>query len=86
MIAEGCREENIMPDLLIRGLSQKAVQDAKAQANSLGLSQNEYLRRELEATIAANQPRPRLTAADWARSAQLTEDLSNPEIMAGAWQ
>ena len=44
-----------MPNVLIRGLSQEAVDRIDAEAARHGLSRNEYLRRKLEEMDTANR-------------------------------
>lgn len=75
-----------MPDVLIRGLSDQAVGRIDAQARALGLSRNEFLRRKLELDAGAVDPGLGVTEADWARSAEAFEDLSDPEVMGAAWR
>ncbi|OIN81409.1 hypothetical protein K3U93_10545 [Mycobacterium malmoense] len=74
-----------MPDVLIRGLSEEAVENIDAAAAALGLSRNEYLRRTFER--AAVQPvKKTVTAEDWQRSAETFADLADPDVMAAAWR
>jgi len=72
-----------MPDVLIRGLSEAAVEAIDQDANAVRLSRNEYLRQTYEDRAKA---RRFMTDEDWARSASRTRDLDDPEIMAGAWR
>lgn len=74
-----------MTDVLIRGLSDEAVQRIDAEAAALGLSRNEFLRRKLE---RGTPPRtgPRLSADDWARSSATFSDLGEPAVMDAAWR
>jgi hypothetical protein len=74
-----------MPNILIRDLSQEAVDRIDAAASNLGLSRNEYLRRKLEEGItpAAEQ---KVTAEDWQRSAEAFPDLAEPTVMDTAWR
>jgi len=74
-----------MPNILIRDLSQEAVDRIDAAAANLGLSRNEYLRRRLEeGAIPADTPA--VTADDWRRSAEVFADLADPEVMETAWR
>lgn len=74
-----------MPNVLIRGLSQDAVDRIDAAAANLGLSRNEYLRRKFEeGTIPSGQRT--LTADDWQRSAEVFADLADPAVMDAAWR
>jgi len=75
----------VVTNVLIRGVSDAAVQRIDAEAASLGLSRNEFLRRKLEGATAAI-PRAVLTAEDWDRSAELFADLSDPDVMDAAWR
>ena len=74
-----------MTNVLIRGLSDAAVERIDAEAAALGLSRNEFLRRQLEreasVPVAAT-----VTDGDWTRSAEVFGDLADPETMDAAWQ
>lgn len=74
-----------MTNVLIRGLSNAAVERIDAEASALGLSRNEFLRRKLEGTAAA-RTETTLTAADWARSAATFGDLADSDMMDAAWR
>ncbi len=74
-----------MTNVLIRGLSDAAVERIDAEASALGLSRNEFLRRKLEGATTASVG-VTLTAADWARSAETFGDLADPEVMDAAWR
>lgn len=71
-----------MPDILIRDLPEHVVAAIDANARRLGLSRNEYLRRQL-----GTEPRPHgaVTVADLKRSAEVFADLNDPDVMSGAW-
>ena len=71
-----------MPNLLIRDLPEHVVAAIDANAQRLGLSRNEYLRRQL-ATEA--RPHATVTVADLKRLASTFADLDDPGVMAGAW-
>lgn len=71
-----------MPDVLIRDLPEHVVAAIDANAQRLGLSRNEYLRRQL-ATEA--RPHATVTVADLKRSARVFVDLHDRGVMAGAW-
>lgn len=58
-----------MPNILIRNLSQQAVDRIDAAAADLGLSRNEYLRRRFEQPVPEPGGRT-VTAEDWKRSAE----------------
>ena len=74
-----------MPNILIRDLSQEAIDRIDDAAAGLGLSRNEYLRRKLE-----EGPRPTgeraVTNEDWHRSAEVFADLADPSVMDAAWR
>jgi hypothetical protein len=74
----------VMTNLLVRGLSDAAVERIDAEASALGLSRNEFLRRKLEGATAG--PAATLTAADWARSAATFGDMADSDVMAAAWR
>lgn len=78
-------EVMVMPNVLIRGLSDAAVERIDAEASALGLSRNEFLRRKLEEGVAPVPDVP-LTADDWSRSAEAFADLSDPAVMDAAWR
>ena len=74
-----------MTNVLIRGLSDAAVERIDAEAAALGLSRNELLRRRLEGPVTLGSENP-LTAADWDRSAAAFGDLGDPDVMDAAWR
>lgn len=74
-----------MPNLLVRGLSEEAVDRIDAEAGALGLSRNEYLRRMLERS-ASVPPGAAVTVEDWTRSAATFADLGDPSVMDAAWR
>jgi hypothetical protein len=74
-----------MPNILIRDLSQEAVDRIDAIAANLGLSRNEYLRRKFEEGTSATGER-KVTAEDWQRSAEVFTDLADPAVMEAAWR
>lgn len=74
-----------MPDILIRNVSEAAIEEIDKRAADAGLSRNEFLKRELERDMRP-EPERRTTLEDLRRSAELTKDLLDPEIMAGAWR
>lgn len=74
-----------MANVLIRGLSDAAIQRIDGEAAALGLSRNEFLRRKLE----GRTPPPSgatITAEDWERSAATFGDLADPAVMDAAWR
>jgi len=74
-----------MTNVLIRGVSEEAIERIDAESAALGLSRNEFLRRKLEGE-AAVRPRAAVTQADWQRSADLFVDLADPAVMDDAWR
>ncbi|MEU4241132.1 hypothetical protein [Actinoplanes sp. NPDC026619] len=74
-----------MANILIRDLSQAAVDRIDAAAANLGLSRNEYLRRKLEESVDPSEERA-MTEDDWHRSAETFADLSDPTVMDNAWR
>ncbi len=71
-----------MPDILIRDLPEHVVAAIDANAQRLGLSRNEYLRRQLGTEA---RPHATVTVADLQRSAEVFADLDDPDVMSGAW-
>ena len=74
-----------MPNILIRDLSQEAVECIDAAAANIGLSRNEYLRRKFEENLGPAVERA-VTAEDWQRSADVFADLADPTVMEAAWR
>ena len=74
-----------MPDILIRGLSQEAVDRIDTAAANLGLSRNEYLRRKFEEGTGPAGDRS-VTDEDWQRSTEAFADLADPTVMDDAWR
>jgi hypothetical protein len=74
-----------VPNILIRDLSQRAVDRIDAAAANLGLSRNEYLRRTFEENVGPTGERA-VTAEDWQRSAEAFTDLADPTVMDAAWR
>lgn len=74
-----------MPNILVRDLSQEAVDRIDSAAANLGLSRNEYLRRKLEEGTGPAREQT-VTAQDWQRSADVFADLADPTVMDTAWR
>ncbi|WP_117212996.1 hypothetical protein [Allorhizocola rhizosphaerae] len=74
-----------MPNILVRDLSQEAVDRIDSAAANLGLSRNEYLRRKLEEGASPAGERT-ITDEDWRRSAEVFADLADPTVMEAAWR
>lgn len=75
-----------MTNVLIRGLSDAAVERIDTEASELGLSRNEFLRRRLEGATTPAAGEVALTAADWERSATAFVDLTDDDVMDAAWR
>lgn len=74
-----------MTNVLIRGLSDAALERIDSDAAALGLSRNEFLRRRLEGA-GSSPPGATVTADDWSRSAATFGDLADPDVMDAAWR
>ncbi|WP_026181175.1 hypothetical protein [Demetria terragena] len=74
-----------MANVLIRGLSEAAVERIDGEAAALGLSRNEFLRRRLEQD-ASTPVAATVAADDWRRSAAAFGDLADPDVMDAAWR
>jgi plasmid stability protein len=70
-------------DVLIRDIPDEVLVAIDARAAKLGISRVEYVRRRL-AQDAATSSVP-VTIADLQRFGDDFADLSDPEVMAGAW-
>jgi hypothetical protein len=73
-----------MTDILIRDVPAEVIAAVEANARHLGLSRNEYLRRQL--IRDATSTTEKLTMGDLRRFAQTVSDLDDPEVMTKAWQ
>ena len=71
-----------MADVLIRDLPADVVAAIDANARRLGLSRNEYLRRQLAERLV---PRPKVTVEDLRRSAGIFADIEDPPVLPDAW-
>lgn len=78
-------EVTTMTNILICGLSESAVGRIDAEAATLGLSRNEFLRRRLEQDASAPVVST-VSADDWSRSAEEFGDLADPNVMDAAWR
>lgn len=74
-----------MTDILVRGLSPETVARIDARAASLGLSRNEFLRRQLDSSAVADEA-PAITAADLRRASAAARDLDDADVMSAAWR
>jgi hypothetical protein len=68
-------------DILIRDVPDEVVAAVDAHAQRAGLTRAEYLRR-----LLADQQGPAMTREQLSRFTERTADLSDPEVMAAAWQ
>ncbi|WP_439565391.1 type II toxin-antitoxin system VapB family antitoxin [Microcella sp.] len=76
-----------MTDILIRGMSDESVARIEEQASKLGLSRNEYLRRQLDALAAVQRETPaEISLDDLRRASHAARDLDDPDVMAAAWR
>ena len=73
-----------MTDVLVRDVPDDVVAALDARAARLGLSRSEYLRRKL-AQEAVNGPRP-VTVEHLIAFGETFADLTDPEVMKGAWE
>ena len=73
-----------MADFLIRDLSEDDLAAIDSQAARLGLSRNEYLRRELK--IVAQRSTSSVTVDDLRKFADRFADLTDPDVMDQAWR
>jgi hypothetical protein len=73
-----------MADVLVRDLPDDVMAAIDAQAARLGLSRNEYLRREL--SQLKQRQGPALAADDLRRFADAFGDLADQEVMDQAWR
>lgn len=72
-----------MPDLLIRNFPAAELAVLDFHASRLGLSRNEYVRRQL--LHAAHHAETHLSLDDLEAFAGLTEDLADEDVMRQAW-
>ena len=73
-----------MPNILIRDLPQSVLTQIDGEADRLGISRVEYVRRQLireaQRTVSA------VSAADLERSGRLLADLLDEDLMGQAWR
>ncbi|WP_250284218.1 MULTISPECIES: type II toxin-antitoxin system VapB family antitoxin [unclassified Frankia] len=76
-----------MADILVRDVPDTVLAELDAAAARAGISRVEYLRRTLaaEAERASRDARPPLARTDWARLGGLISDLTDEDVMRGAW-
>jgi hypothetical protein len=73
-----------MSDVLIRDVPDDVLAAVESHATKLGLSRNEYLRRQL-AQDAMRSTVP-VTMGDLRWFTQTFSDLADPEVMRQAWE
>lgn len=73
-----------MADFLIRDLPEDVLAAIDSQATRLGLSRNEYVRRELK--IVAQRSATSVTVDDLRRFSDRFADLTDPDVMDQAWK
>ncbi|MFD3594856.1 ribbon-helix-helix protein, CopG family [Nocardia sp. NPDC058640] len=71
-----------MTDILIRDVSEAAIEEVDRRARELGISRGEFLRRWLARDFQRIVP---VTVGDLNRVGELAQDLDNPEVMGRAW-
>jgi hypothetical protein len=72
-----------MSDVLIRDVPDEVLAVIDHRASRLGLSRNEYLRRQLSRD--AGRSDVPVTTADMRSFSDLFRDLGDPEVMDKAW-
>lgn len=73
-----------MTDILIREVPEEVTAALDARASRLGLSRSEYLRRRLAQEVMGDGQQ--VTTMDLASFAETFADLTDPEVMKGAWE
>jgi hypothetical protein len=76
-----------MTDILVRDVPDAVLEALDAAAARAGVSRVEYVRRTLAAEVdrAARAAQRPLTRGDWQQFSALAADLSDDEVMRGAW-
>jgi len=72
-----------MSDVLIRDVPDDVLAVIDRRASHLGLSRNEYLRREL--SQSAGRSDVPVTTADMRNFSEMFRDLADPDVMEQAW-
>jgi len=72
-----------MGDVLIRDVPDHVLAIIDANARRLGLSRNEYLRRQLAGSASGSGE---VSVEDLTRFAETYADLDDPEVMRDAWR
>lgn len=71
-------------DVLIRGVPDEVLAAIDVKAGRLGISRTEYLRRALDRERVEGARTVSVDALE--QMASMTEDLGDPDVMAGAWR
>ena len=74
-----------MTDLLIRDVPEQDVRALNRLAARLGLSRNDYLKRQIAQEVSRAEPVRRLTVDDLRRHAEVFSGLEDEELMRQAW-
>jgi hypothetical protein len=72
-----------MSDVLIRDVPDDVLAAIDAQAARLGLSRNEYVRRQLRSV--AQRSESGVTTKDLQSFTRMFSDLTDPDVMGQAW-
>jgi hypothetical protein len=72
-----------LPDILIPDVPDDVVAAIDRNANRLGLSRSDYLRRALDRERSAQSCE--VSTADLTSFTSIFADLEDPEVMRGAW-
>jgi len=73
-----------MTDVLVRDVPEEVITALDARAARLGLSRSEYLRRRLAQEATSSEQLT--TTAHLIAFGETFADLSDPEVMNGAWR
>lgn len=73
-----------MTDILIRDVPPDVLAGIDANAERLGLSRSEYLRRQI--AQVAGRPAQTCTVEDLRQFAETFADLNDPEVMRKSWE
>lgn len=74
-----------MTDVLIRGVPDDDLRRIDEKAQRLGISRNEYLRRQIAQDAARVLPSGQSSAEVFRRLAVTAADVLDPEVMEDAW-
>jgi hypothetical protein len=74
-----------MTDVLIRNVPEEDLRRIDEKASRLGMSRNDYLRRQISDDARRSAPGDPLTVDDFAKFADLAADLKDEIVMRDAW-